>query len=54
MFFLYELKKKIIDQYLNGNGGFTALTKQYSVPYTVVRRWVHAYTNLGEDGLKQS
>lgn len=50
----YELKKKIVDQYLNGNGGFTALTKQYSVPYTVVRRWVHAYTNLGEDGLKRS
>lgn len=37
----YELKKKIVDQYLNGNGGFAALTKQYSVPYTVVRRWVH-------------
>lgn len=48
----YELKKKIVDQYLNGNGGFAAITKQYSVPYTVVRRWVHTYTNLGEDGLK--
>ena len=24
----YELKKKIVDQYLNGNGGFAALTQQ--------------------------
>lgn len=34
-------------------GGFDALAKQHSVPRTMVRRWVHAYTNLGEDSLKR-
>lgn len=41
-------KKKIVDQYLNGDGEFDALTKQYSVPRSAVHRWVHTYTNLGK------
>ena len=51
----YEFKKKVVDDYLAGMGGFTYLAKKYSIPhFEIVRRWVNAYQTFGTDGLVRS
>ena len=51
----YEFKKKVVDDYLAGMGGFTYLAKKYSIPQCeIVRRWVNAYQTFGTDGLVRS
>lgn len=39
----FEFKKKMVESYLSGEGGFEFLSKKYSVPYTSLRNWVHGY-----------
>ena len=51
----YELKKKIVTEYMNGEAGYEYLTKKYEIPSTAtVRRWINAYKEFGDDGLKKS
>ena len=51
----YEFKKKVVDDYLAGGGGFSYLAKKYSIPhFEIIRRWVNAYQTLGTDGLVRS
>ena len=51
----YELKKKIVTEYMNGKAGYDYLTKKYEIPSTAtVRRWINAYKEFGDDGLKKS
>lgn len=51
----YEFKKKIVQEYLNGKGGYGYLAKQYNIPGSEqIRRWVQAYNEFGNEGLFRS
>ena len=51
----YDFKKKVVTAYLNGEGGYSYLAKQYGIPSTgKVKLWVDNYNAFGDDGLKHS
>jgi transposase len=51
----YELKKKIIEAYQKGEGGYLCLAKKFGVKNKQqVLNWVHAYKQFGDEGLKRS
>jgi len=51
----YEFKKRVVNAYLNGEGGYKYLAKQYGVPsHNKVKLWVDNYKSFGDDGLKRS
>lgn len=53
--YTFEFKKKIVQSYLNGEGGYGYLAKVNDIPSsTRVEEWVKAYTVFGDDGLKRS
>ena len=51
----YEFKKKVVQEYLDGNGGYEYLAKKYGIAkHTQVMDWVKSYQNFGNDGLIRS
>ena len=51
----YEFKKQIVMEYLEGHGGYNSLTAKYKLgTNSQLRRWVAAYNQFGDDGLKRS
>ena len=51
----FEFKKKIVQDYLNGDGGYVYLAQKYGVPAdTNVKTWVDNYKHLGDEGLLRS
>lgn len=51
----FEFKLQVVNDYLNGNGGYQYLAQKYGIPQnSVVRNWVKAYNTMGTDGLKRS
>ena len=51
----FEFKKKIVMEYLDGEGGWDYLTKKYELgTNSQLRRWVSAYQQLGDEGLMRS
>lgn len=51
----YEFKKKVVQEYLDGKGGYKYLAKQYNIPdKKQVRIWVNAYNEFGDTGLMRS
>ena len=51
----FEFKMQVVNDYLNGNGGYRYLAQKYGIPqYSTVRKWVNAYNTLGAEGLKRS
>lgn len=51
----FEFKLQVVNDYLNGNGGYQYLAQKYGIPQnSVVRNWVKAYNTMGADGLKRS
>lgn len=51
----YEIKKKIVLEYLLGKGGPVTLARKYGIPSaTRIKEWVKSYQNTGDDGLKRS
>lgn len=51
----YEFKKKIIPEYINGNGGYNYLANKHGVPSdTTVKKWVDNYKEFGDEALKRS
>ena len=51
----YEFKKQIVMEYLEGHGGYDSLTAKYKLgTSSQLRRWVAAYNQFGDDGLKRS
>ena len=51
----YEFKKKVVLEYLAGNGGPVILARKYGIPSeTRIKEWVKAYQNLGDEGLMRS
>ena len=53
--YLVEFKQKIVQEYLNGEGGYVFLATKYGIANKcVLQRWVSAYEKLGLDGLSHS
>ena len=51
----YEFKKKVVQEYLDGNGGYEYLAKKYGIAkHTQVMDWVKSYQTFGNDGLIRS
>ena len=50
-----EFKCKVVQEYLNGDIGYTALTKKYEIPAKrLIQEWVGKYRAMGKDGLQRS
>ena len=50
----FEFKKKIVDAYLNGEGGYKHLSSVYGPAKRDIQKWVHNYQTLGDEGLLRS
>ena len=51
----FEFKKKVVEEYLNGEGGYEYLAQKYGVPAkSNLKRWVATYERFGDEGLMRS
>ncbi len=50
----YELKRKIVEEYLNGHAGHKILAKKYQIGVSQIERWVNNYKQFGDEGLMRS
>ena len=50
----YELKRKIVEEYLNGRAGHKILAKKYQIGVSQIERWVNNYKYFGDEGLMRS
>ena len=51
----YEFKKKVVLEYLAGEGGPVILARKYGIPSeTRIKEWVKAYQHFGDEGLMRS
>ena len=51
----FEFKKKVVQEYLDGKGGYAYIAKQNGIPAeSQLRRWINAYKKFGDDGLLRS
>ncbi|WP_142991077.1 helix-turn-helix domain-containing protein [Staphylococcus felis] len=48
----FEIKLKIVQEYLNSSLGYERLAKKYSLShYSILQRWVNQYLEFGPKGL---
>lgn len=50
----YELKKKIVKEYLSGKSSYRDLAIKYQIEKSVLRLWVNKYKHFGDEGLMRS
>ena len=50
----YEFKKKIVDAYLRGEGGYKYLSSVYGPNKKDIQKWVNNYQSFGDKGLRRS
>ena len=51
----FEFKYKIVQEYLSGQGGYDFLASKHGMPSSSpLKRWVQAYKEFGEKGVKRS
>ena len=51
----FEFKKKVVEAYLRGEGGYSYLAEKYGVKNRrQVLNWVHYYAEFGDEGLRRS
>ena len=50
----YELKKKIVEEYLCGKTSYQALAMKYQIEKSALRLWVNNYKHFGDEGLIRS
>ncbi|SEQ10902.1 Transposase and inactivated derivatives [Lachnospiraceae bacterium NE2001] len=50
----YEFKKKIVDAYLRGEGGYEYLSSVYGPHKRDIQKWVKNYQSFGDEGLMRS
>lgn len=51
----FELKKKIVLEYLNEEVGYTTLAQKYGIPaIKSIETWVYNYNTFGDKGLFRS
>lgn len=50
----YELKKKIVEEYLSGKTSYSVLEDKYQMDESLIKRWVNNYKHFGDEGLMRS
>ena len=51
----FEFKKKVVLEYINGEGGTQYLSTKYGLgSNSQLRKWLAAYKEFGDEGLKRS
>ena len=51
----FELKKKVVEAYQRGEGGYSYLAEKYGITNrSQVQNWVHSYKKFGDEGLLRS
>ena len=51
----FEFKKKVVNSYINGEGGYNYLSEVYGIPsQSNIEKWVHNYQVFGDNGLLRS
>lgn len=51
----FELKLKVVQAYLNGEGGYKFLSKKFNIPAKRnIEAWIATYNTFGEEGLLRS
>ncbi len=51
----FEFKLKVVQEYLDGKGGYKVLSKQYNIPDSKsLKTWVRVYEAFGDKGLKRT
>ncbi|CAM3375758.1 helix-turn-helix domain-containing protein [Nosocomiicoccus ampullae] len=50
----FEFKVKVVNEYLNGSGGYRVLGEKYNVDRSLVQKWVRQYNTYGYQGLTKS
>lgn len=51
----YEFKLKVVQEYLNGKGGYRHLAAKYNIPaIRTIEDWIHAYKEFGKEGIMRS
>lgn len=50
----FEFKKKVVDMYNSGKGGYSFIANHFNVPRSMVLKWVAAYNQFGDKGLLRS
>ena len=50
----YELKKKIVEEYLCGKTSYQALAMKYQIDESLIRRWVNNYKRFGDEAFMRS
>ncbi|MBP3912493.1 MAG: transposase, partial [Niameybacter sp.] len=51
----FEFKQKVVQAYLNGEGGAKYLSNKYKIASkTDIQKWVASYKKYGDEGLMRS
>ncbi len=50
----YELKRKIVEEYLFGESSYPILEDKYQIDESLIRRWVNNYKHFGDEGFMRS
>ena len=51
----FEFKMKVVQAYLNGEGGYGHLANKYGIPAKRrIEEWVHSYKEFGKEGIMRS
>lgn len=50
----YELKRQVIQDYLDGLGGYKKLAQKYGLPTkSIILQWLNVYEHYGFEGLER-
>lgn len=50
----YELKRQVIQDYLDDLGGYKKLAQKYDLPtWSIILQWLNVYEHYGFEGLKR-
>lgn len=50
----YELKKRIVEEYLSGKTSYSLLEEKYHIDNSSIKQWVNNYKHFGDEGLIRS
>ena len=50
----FEFKKQLVYEYLSGKMGGDSLAREYGIARGLLWRWINAYKEFGDEGLKRS
>lgn len=50
----YEFKRKVVNEYLSGQGGSVYLSQKYSLTRSLIQKWVSNYRHFGDEGIRRN